>query len=203
VIAALDPALLKRCFVSWGEGLREAAPDLVAVDGKTSRRAHARSKGREPLHLVSAWAGRRRLVLGQEAASGRSSEITAIPLLLERLALKGALVGMVEAPVERAGRTSRERRCYLGSARLDAATFARALRGHGGIENRLRWVLDVVFRDDLSRLRTGHGPEDMAVARHMAMSLLRQARPGISLKSRRKRDGWSTRCLETLIRQSA
>ena len=92
VIAALDPALFKACFVAWVEGLREAEPDLIAIDGKTSRRTHARNKGREPLHLVSAWATRQRLVLGQEAVAGKSNEIIAIPLLLERLALDGALV---------------------------------------------------------------------------------------------------------------
>src|SRR3954449_12049380 len=92
VVAALDPELFKACFTSWVEGLREAAPDLVAIDGETSRRTHARGKGRAPLHLISAWATRQRLVLGQEAVAGKSSEITAIPLLLERLALRGALV---------------------------------------------------------------------------------------------------------------
>src|SRR5215211_1174631 len=92
VLAALDPALFKACFVSWTEGLREAAPDLIAIDGKTSRRTHAQSKNRKPLHLVSAWASRQRLVLGQETVAGKSNEITAIPLLLERLTLKGALV---------------------------------------------------------------------------------------------------------------
>jgi predicted transposase YbfD/YdcC len=92
VVAALDPALFKACFMGWVESLREAEPDIIAVDGKTSRRSHARSQGREPLHLVSAWASQQRLVLGQEAVSGKSNEITAIPLLLERLALRGALV---------------------------------------------------------------------------------------------------------------
>ena len=92
VIAALDPELFKGCFTAWVEGLREAEPDLVAIDGKTSRRTHDRGKGREPLHLVSAWASRQRLVLGQEAVGGKSNEIAAIPLLLERLALDGALV---------------------------------------------------------------------------------------------------------------
>src|SRR5215210_5281400 len=56
VVNALDPALFKTCFVTWVEGLREAEPDIVAIDGKTSRRTHNRAKGREPLHLVSAWA---------------------------------------------------------------------------------------------------------------------------------------------------
>src|SRR3982750_1736437 len=79
VINALDPALFKTCFVAWVEGLREAEPDIVAIDGKTSRRTHNRRKGREPLHLVSAWAARQRLVLGQEATDAKSNEITAIP----------------------------------------------------------------------------------------------------------------------------
>ena len=92
VINALDPALFKTCFVTWVEGLRATEPDIVAIDGKTSRRTHNRAKGREPLHLVSAWAARQRLVLGQEATDTKSNEITAIPLLLERLALTGALV---------------------------------------------------------------------------------------------------------------
>jgi predicted transposase YbfD/YdcC len=295
-LAALDPALFKACFVRWVEGLREAEPDLVAIDGKTSRRSHARGKGREPLHLVSAWASRQRLVLGQEAVAGKSNEITAIPLLLERLALHGALVtidaigtqnqiaqailerggdyllalkanrpatlkdveaffadspagiatctttdgdhgrievrrhavchdvawlfsdrrypgevafpglamiGMVEAETLREGKTSRERRYYLGSATLDAATFAQAVRDHWSIENRLHWVLDVVFKDDLSRLRRGHAPENMAVIRHMATNLLHRAKPTTSLKNRRKRAGWNTNYLESLIRQTA
>ena len=71
---------------------RPLEPEFVAIDGKTSRRSHARGKGREPLHLVSAWASRQRLVLGQQAVGGQSNEITAIPLLLERLELTGALV---------------------------------------------------------------------------------------------------------------
>jgi hypothetical protein len=59
------------CFARWVEELCEAEPDLIVIDSKTSRRTHARSKGREPLHLVSAWASRLRLVLGQEAVSGK------------------------------------------------------------------------------------------------------------------------------------
>src|SRR5215468_3495075 len=92
VINGLDAELFKTCFANWVEALREHAPDIIAIDGKTSRRTHARRKGREPLHLVSAWAARQRLVLGQEAVSEKSNEIVAIPLLLERLELTGALV---------------------------------------------------------------------------------------------------------------
>jgi hypothetical protein len=64
------------------------------------------------------------------------------------------------------------------------------VRSHWGIENDLHWVLDVVFRDDLARLRSGHGPPNMAIVKHTAMNLLPQAKPIISLKNRRKRAGW-------------
>lgn len=70
--------------------LREDDADIVAIDGKTSRRAHG-ADGR-PLHLVSAWAARQRLVLGQEVCAAKENEISAIPRLLERLELRGALV---------------------------------------------------------------------------------------------------------------
>ena len=92
VVAALDPALFKACFMNWVERLRDPGPETIAIDGKTSRRSHARSRGRGPLHMVSAWATGQRLVLGQEAVSEKSNEITAIPLLLQRLELAGALV---------------------------------------------------------------------------------------------------------------
>ena len=297
VVAALDPALFKTCFTNWVERLRSPGPETIAVDGKTSRRSHARSRGRGPLHTVSAWATGQRLVLGQEAVSEKSNEITAIPLLLQRLELAGALVtidamgtqtaiartildgggdyvlaltqnqpgccakvealfaappaataagthrtvesahgrlearthrvchdvsgllsgravpnelafpglamvGMVESQTDRDGRIARERRYYLCSAKLDVETFARVVRGHWGIENRLHWVLDVVFRDDLARLRTGHGPANMAVVRHMALNLLRQAKPTLSLKNRRKRAGWNTEYLAALVQQT-
>ncbi len=90
------------------------------------------------------------------------------------------MVGMVESQTDRDGRIGRERRYYLCSAKLDAETFARVVRSHWGIENRLHWVLDVVFRDDLARLRTGHGPANMAVVKHMALNLLRQATPALT-----------------------
>jgi len=92
VVATIDPDLFKLCFTNWAERLRIAGPDTIAIDGKTSRRSHARSKGRGPLHTVSAWATGQQLVLGQEAVCEKSNEIIAIPLLLQRLELAGAIV---------------------------------------------------------------------------------------------------------------
>lgn len=94
----INPALFEAAFTAW---VREAWPDrpeFVAIDGKTSRRSHDRASGGEPPHLVSAFATTARLVLGQQAVSDKSNEITAIPALLARLAeqegLKGALVSI-------------------------------------------------------------------------------------------------------------
>ncbi len=296
VVNALDADLFQDCFSAWVERLREAEPDLIAIDGKTSRRCHAKAKGRAALHTVSAWASRQRLVLGQEAVADKSNEITAIPRLLERLELKGALVtidaigtqapiaetivarggdyllalkanrpathddvvrffaepadptrdthetvdndhgrlerrrhsvchdvawmrsdrrypnephfphlamiGLVETQVERADRITQERRYYLSSAKLDAKTFAAAVRAHWHVENRLHWVLDVVFHDDLVRLRTGFGPQNMAVVRHMAMNLVRAPRDRHSLKVQRKLANLNPDYLEALIRQT-
>ena len=94
----IDPALFSDAFTSWVRETWPDGPDHVAIDGKTSRRSHNRVAGKAPLHLVSAFATTSRLVLGQQAVADKTNEITAIPLLLERLAandgLKGALVSI-------------------------------------------------------------------------------------------------------------
>jgi predicted transposase YbfD/YdcC len=94
----IDPDLFSACFLSWVREWWPEVPDLIALDGKTSRRSYDRKAGRKALHLVSAFATNERLVLGQEACAEKSNETTAIPALLARLAagghLKGALVSI-------------------------------------------------------------------------------------------------------------
>jgi predicted transposase YbfD/YdcC len=94
VMNRIDPELFAACFSSWVAQCWPDQPDLVAVDGKTSRRSHDRKRGRKPLHLVSAFATTKRLVLGQEAVDDKSNEITAIPALLQRIDVEGALVSI-------------------------------------------------------------------------------------------------------------
>ena len=89
----IDPDLFSACFTGWACELRDDAPALIALDGKTSRRSHDRAAGKAALHLVSAFATAEKLVLGQEAVAEKLNEVTAIPLLLERLAETGALAG--------------------------------------------------------------------------------------------------------------
>jgi predicted transposase YbfD/YdcC len=294
----IDPALFSAAFTAW---VRETWPDrpkLVAIDGKTSRRSHDRAEGKGPLHLVSAFATTARLVLGQEAVESKSNELSAIPLLLDRLAegggLKGALVSIdaiatnakiaqaikdagadyllavkanqptlrvemesafeatqptaaidgfvdhdkghgrierrtvdvvgnadwldgarrfpgelrlphattlvrVRSRAELSDRCRSETRYYISSASLSAQKAAEAVRGHWAIENGLHWVLDVVFNDDQSRLRKGHGAKNMAIVRHFALNLVRSAKDKNSIKLRRKTAGWDVEYLASLL----
>jgi predicted transposase YbfD/YdcC len=293
----IDPELFSAAFTAW---VRETWPDrleLVAIDGKTSRRSHDRGADKAPLHLVSAFATTSRLVLGQEAVADNSNEITTIPLLVERLAtndgLKGALVSIdavatnptiatairdaeanyllavkanqptlrseierffADAPAESlettvnvdkghgrieqrtvtiahdvgwlhgdrrfpgelrlpdvttivrvASRAELKDRCrfetryYISSAALSAARATEAVRSHWAIENSLHWVLDVTFRDDQCRLRTGHGAKNMAVVRHFAINLLRTVQDKLSIRLRRKSATWNPDYLATVL----
>jgi predicted transposase YbfD/YdcC len=94
VMNRINPDLFMDCFTSWVAECWPDKLDLVAIDGKTSRRSHNRKTGQKALHLVSAFATNSRLVLGQEAVFEKSNEITAIPALVERLDLAGALVSI-------------------------------------------------------------------------------------------------------------
>jgi predicted transposase YbfD/YdcC len=293
VMNALPGELFCECFTQWVETLRESDPEIVAIDGKSSRRAHSRD-GR-PLHMVSAWASRQRLVLGQEACDTKENEITAIPRLLERLELTGALVtidamgcqnaiaqaitakgadyllalkgnrkslhdevalffekergleshvttdadhgrietrrsfvthdtswlgsdrnapeeprfpglaciGMVVSEVEKEGQKTTSRRYYISSASLSAAQLARTVRAHWGVENRLHWVMDVVFHDDLMRLRTENGPANMATIRHAALNIIKAIPDKASLKVKRKTAAWDDDYLKSALRGDA
>jgi len=83
-------------------------------------------------------------------------------------------VGMVEAIREIGGQRTVERRYYLSSLPLDVATFARAVRGHWGVETKLHWVLEVCFREDQSRARGGYAAENLATLRRLALNLLKR-----------------------------
>jgi predicted transposase YbfD/YdcC len=95
VLSALKPEAFQECFAGWIARLKDDPVhdgSTIAIDGKTLRRSHDQKHGLGPLHLVSAWATRNGLSLGQVATEEKSNEIRAIPELLERLDVKGALV---------------------------------------------------------------------------------------------------------------
>lgn len=116
------------------------------------------------------------------------------------LRLPGATtIVKVRSRTELKDRCRTDTRYYISSAPLAAEAAAQAVRGHWGIENRLHWVLDVVFGDDQSRLRTGHGAKNMAVVRHFAINLVRAVTDKKSLKLRRKVAGWDVGYLASIL----
>lgn len=293
----IDPGLFQAAFTGWVRETWPERPDLIAIDGKTSRRSHDRAAGKAPLHLVSAFATTGSLVLGQEAVAEKASEVVAIPALLDKLAeggvLKGALISIdaiatnaaiaqkirdagadyllavkanqpnlrrevetffadappasldIDSDVDKGhGRIEQrivtvahevdwltgerrfpgetrlpdiktlirvatrtelkdrgrfETRYYVSSAALTAARAQHAVRSHWAIENRLHWVMDVVFKDDQCRLRKGHGAKNMAVVRHFALNLVRAVADKKPIKRRRKLAGWSPDYLEKIL----
>lgn len=93
LFAAFDPEAFERCLRAWTASLVSLpGGSLIAIDGKTSRGSGDAHSGKDPLHLVSAWAKDNGVVLGQIATDAKSNEITAIPKLLELLDLKQAVV---------------------------------------------------------------------------------------------------------------
>ena len=292
VFARVSPKGFQACFASWVRALSGAYEGLIAVDGKRLRRSHDRAADQSAIHLVSAWATENALVLGQVKTDEKSNEITAIPQLLELLALEGCLVtidamgcqkpiarqiidqggdyvlalkgnqsgllnrvltafetaeavefqgytvdtletqdqghgrteirrycvlgtegllsapswaglqmiGVVEAERTEQGKTTVEMRYYIGSIEPKAAEFARAVRGHWGIENSLHWVLDVAFREDDCRVRKGYGAENLAVLRHIALNAVKQEKTAkLGVNNKRLRAGWDEAYLAKIL----
>src|SRR6266511_2853078 len=99
VLVLLKPTAFQACFANWLQSLRATAAaatgveqPVLAVDGKTARRSHDRSKGLGALHSVSIWASEFGLSLGHVACAEKSNEITAIPELLKLVDIKGAII---------------------------------------------------------------------------------------------------------------
>lgn len=294
IFRLLDPAAFAECFGRFVARLGAAGQGVLAIDGKSLRRSFDRAAKASPLHVVTAFACERRLVLGQQAVASGENEILAARTLLKSFDLNGmlvtadaihcqsetarlvrergghylfalkanrpamhaaveacfadpalgaphhrttdgdhgrieirrhwishevgwlfsdrrycgeptmpdlAMIGMVEAEVERDGQTSRSRRYYLSSATLEPAGFAAAVRAHWGIENGVHWVLDTAFDEDRARNRKDHGPENLAILRKLALNVLRSARPTISIRRKRKRSGWSDEFARSVIGQ--
>jgi predicted transposase YbfD/YdcC len=92
IFATFDAEEFQRRFVAWVAALTGTSADVIAIDGKTLRRSYQKKGAKAPIHMVSAFAARQRLVLGQVKVADKSNEIVAIPALLDMLAIEGAIV---------------------------------------------------------------------------------------------------------------
>jgi predicted transposase YbfD/YdcC len=284
--------------MNWVRAIKQNVPrENIVIDGKTAKGSFNALTGKA-LHVVSAWASANRLVFGQVKTEDSSNEITAIPLLLDKIALEGCIVsidamgcqyeiankiikkkadyvfslkgnqgnlhedvkeyyvdfdfakpasamkyisfqttstheqkrgriedrdyavsgdvqwlherhpkwktiksiGFVDSRREVKGKVTYERRHFVSSLPANADEFAKAVRGHWGIENSLHHVLDVAFTEDASRIRTDKAPENMAFIRKIALTIARSdIESKSSIAGRIKQMAWSEDYLEQML----
>lgn len=277
--ANMDPATFESCFTAWINSLEGITKNqLISIDGKTIRGAKENGK-KSPVHMVSAWADKNELVLGQLRVYEKSNEIKAIPDLLKSLFLKDCLVSidamgcqhiivdtildkgcdyllavkgnqdeleqnvldsfrffkqddidtdidighgrvetrkctiikdlghitrkedwtklttLIRIESERflkvSAKTETEIRYYISSKDESAAYFQKNIRAHWGIENKLHWMLDVIFNEDQSRKRAGNAAQNFSLVNKIALTILRRDLSSTkSIKIKRKRAGW-------------
>jgi predicted transposase YbfD/YdcC len=135
VFMLIDPESFERGFTAWAQAFateEELSREVVAIDGKTVRGSADRHRDQGPLHIVSAWACERGLVLGQRQVSDKSNEITAIPELLDTLDLKGCIVTLDAMGCQRAIATAILERGadYLVTLKANQGRMFAAVRDH-------------------------------------------------------------------------
>ena len=139
ILATLDAAQFQRCFVAWVAAVTGTPAEVIAIDGKTLRRA-SRKGAKAAVHMVSAFAARQRLVLGQIKVAEKSNDIVAIPELLALLAIEGAIVTIDAMGCQRdiAAQILAQKADYVlalkgnqGTLREDAELFATEQKANG------------------------------------------------------------------------
>jgi predicted transposase YbfD/YdcC len=130
----------------------------------------------------------------------RTAKVSTDTAWLQDRSIPGiTMIGCIDCETEKASGVTRERRFYISSRAMSAQQLLDGVRSHWMIENALHWVLDVTFKDDLSRVRKGFGAKNMAVVRHFAINLVRNAPIKNSIKTRRKIASWDTDFLSSLL----
>src|SRR5271165_2192454 len=144
IFATLDAGKFQRCFVAWVAALTGTSADVIAIDGKTLRRSYQKKGAKAPIHMVSAFAARQRLVLGQVKVAEKSNEIVAIPALLDMMAIEGAIVTIDAMGCQRdiAAKILEKKADYIlalkgnqGSLREDVEVFANEQKSRGFAES--------------------------------------------------------------------
>jgi predicted transposase YbfD/YdcC len=110
-------------------------------------------------------------------------------------------IGKIVRTREIGAKTTRETAYYLLSTPMTAARFGQVVRAHWAVENSLHWTLDVILNEDHARNRLDHGPNNLAVLRHMALNILNARKSKISNRRKIKRAGWSNTFLANLLAQ--
>ena len=166
VLMSLKPAAFQACFATWLQSLRATAAaaagteqPILAIDGKTARRSHDRSKGLGALHSVSVWASEFGLSLGQVACAEKSNEITAIPEVLRLVDITGAIITIDAMGTQKA----------IAAQIIEGeGDYVLALKGNQGtLHQAIIEHIDEQLEGDLAQahehvtIEKGHGREEM------------------------------------------
>jgi predicted transposase YbfD/YdcC len=177
VFSIIDPKQLQQCYADWIQGFMKGVDvHHICLDGKTVRGSKHKPDNKKAVHMISAYAQECGLVLTQEKVDDKTNEITALPEILRRLHLSGAIVS-VDA---------------MGCQK----EIARQITEQGG-----DYVLSLKGNQDECRVHAGYAAENFIVPRHMALNLLKQgARIKRGIKTRRKVAGWNENYLLELLK---
>ncbi len=134
--------------------------------------------------------------IAKEIGTGGGDYVLQVKGNQEKLTTLGQVISLTE----RDGKECSEVRYYISSLKPGVKRFSQAVRGHWGIENSLHWVLDVTFNEDQSRIRKDHGPENFALLRRFAITLIKQDTSPGSIKKKRKRAAWNNQALANIAR---
>ena len=178
VFGLLDPDAVNRCFYSWVEAINPASEgEIINIDGKTVRHSYDSAGGKSAIHMVSAWANKAGLVLGQKRVDEKTNEITAIPELVDMLEIEGCVVTIdamgtqtkiAQKIIEKKGEYVLALKGNQGTLQEDVALFFDGVeqnpaatdtfdyhktvdKDHGRIEIREYWVtgdVDWLYRKD-------------------------------------------------------
>ena len=152
ILAMLDAEKFQQCFVAWVSALTGAPAGVIAIDGKTPRRSGDKKGAKAAIHMVSAFAARQRLVLGQVKVAEKSNEIVAIPKLLDMMAIEGAIVTIDAMGCQRA----------IAKKIIDKkADYVLALKGNQG---RLRDDVEVFVAEQKTK-----DFQDTTISRHQTV----------------------------------
>jgi predicted transposase YbfD/YdcC len=188
VFSILDPNAFQKCFFAWIEHVRHITEgEVVAIDGKTVRRAYG--KDSKPIHLISAFATEK----GHGREESRECWMTNDLSVVRDKKRWHNLTSIARITDTRTvhGKTSTATRYFISSLDTSASEILKAVRAHWGVENSLHWTLDIAFREDESRTRIGHAQQNLALVRKIALNILRNERTAKGgVKSKRLQAGW-------------
>jgi predicted transposase YbfD/YdcC len=179
-VKANQPKLNKAIQATVEQGLKGRLPAAAVQQHTTTEKGHGRQEKRTLL------------VIYIKDLKNIDSEYANWPKL--------TAIGMCRSERTINGKTTEETRYFIGSRRMSAAQYAKRLRKHWHVENRLHWQLDVSFSEDASRIQEKNRAENFAMLRRMALNLLKQHPLKDSIARKRKRAALDTEFLaETII----